>query len=481
MKMLKKLKIFNLRNIVIGLILGIGIVLRCIFYFYNRPFWNDECALALNVTNFWNFFKPLEYNQAAPQLFMYISKIFYYLIPAKELALRFFPFICSILSIWLFFIIAKQYLQKTFSRIVAISAFAICYPLCYYAQEFKQYSSDVLAFLLAISSYFYIDRIIANKKNTYLYGIILSILLWLSFSSFFAVLGVLATILLFPKSSLSKLRMPLLIIGINCLLIFYTNIHLNSNEYLHSYWQSSFINWNFSNFPKLIFDNCFYIFSSIYAEFFIITTIIISLIKEKGKAISCLLITPLTLSLLFAYCKIYPFSTRIILFLIPIFILLYAKLIDFVNIKNKIFSNIIKILICATVIIPMAINNYNLILKKNYTNEDIVTLLNTTKNLATRNDIVYISEGNSILFEYYKYLIPNNFSVFIEQTNYASQKEYTAHLSTNLEHGKTYYWIFAHHKNKQERLNEVYMWAKNKSNFKIFVDKNYNALIIFTN
>lgn len=163
--MLQKLKIFNLQNIVIGLILGIGIVLRCIFYFYNRPFWNDECALALNVTNFWNFFKPLEYNQAAPQLFMYISKIFYYLIPAKELALRFFPFICSILSIWLFFIIAKQYLQKTFSRIVAISAFAICYPLCYYAQEFKQYSSDVLAFLLAISSYFYIDRIIANKKK----------------------------------------------------------------------------------------------------------------------------------------------------------------------------------------------------------------------------------------------------------------------------------------------------------------------------
>ena len=315
MNMLKKLKIFNLQNIVIGSILGIGVVLRCVFYFYNRPFWNDECALALNITNLWNFFKPLEYNQASPQLFMYISKIFYLLIPAKEFALRFFPFICSILSIGLFFIVTKQYLQKTSSKIIAISTFAICYPLCYYAQEFKQYSSDVFSFLLIITSYFYIDKIIANRKNTYLYGIIVSILLWLSFSSFFAVLGVLATLLLFKKSSFAKLKIPILIIGINCLLIFCANIHLNSNAYLHSYWQSSFINWNFSNFPKLIFDNCFYVFNSIYAEFFIIATIIISLIKEKKNPIFYVLITPLALSLLFAYCKIYPFSTRIILFL----------------------------------------------------------------------------------------------------------------------------------------------------------------------
>ena len=81
----------NIFNILLIIVLAVGCILRILFYSYSRPFWNDECALALNILNTWNYFKPLEYGQAAPQLFMYGSKLAYYLLPSKELALRIIP------------------------------------------------------------------------------------------------------------------------------------------------------------------------------------------------------------------------------------------------------------------------------------------------------------------------------------------------------------------------------------------------------
>ena len=98
---------------------------------------------------------------------------------------------------------------------------------------------------------------------------------------------------------------------------------------------------------------------------------------------------------------------------------------------------------------------------------------------AAADDIVYISEGNSILYEYYKNEISLGSPVVVEHERYNDNLEYVKHLN-ELKKGKTYYWVFAHHPDKFARLKSVYLWAKEKPDFKMYADRKGNALIRFT-
>ena len=103
-----------------------GILLRVFLFLQDNAFWNDECALAFNIINnqhFFYFFKPLSYGQAAPPLFMIISKFFHAIINDIEQGLRLFPFISSILSIFVFYLFGTKVLQKKSSVFVAMILF----------------------------------------------------------------------------------------------------------------------------------------------------------------------------------------------------------------------------------------------------------------------------------------------------------------------------------------------------------------------
>lgn len=474
------IKIFDTYKISIFICIAIGIILRLLFFSYNRPFWNDECALALNIKNSWNYFVPLIYNQAAPQLFMYISKCLYTLLPAKEFALKIIPLLSSISSLWLFYLLAKKYLTKQFSIIIAVLEFAVCYPLCYYAQEFKQYSSDVFCFIAILLTYLYLDKYYTDRKKIAIYGIICAASIWFSFASLFALSSILFTMLIFDREKFSKLKISIILTVLSFIIFYFTNKYLNSNEYLHTYWGKFFISKNFSNLPKLMLYNVGYVFKSLFPILFIISSIIISFIKDNKNRNFYLLFFPLIIAIILSYFGIYPFAARLILYLIPIFILLATKILDYINIKNSFIRATLFFIIAFLIVVPTALDSYSNIIKKNYTSENIIYPLKTAINLAKNNDIIYISEGNKILYEYYKDYIKTNKKIIIEDTNYTNQNDYINHLE-NLESGKTYYWIMAHNPKKSERINTVYLWAKQKKDFQIYYDKNLNTLIIFTN
>ena len=471
---------FNTYKILIFICFAIGIILRLLFFSYNRPFWNDECALALNIKNSWNYFIPLIHNQAAPQLFMYISKFLYTLLPAKEIALRIIPLITSISSLWLFYLLAKKYLTKKFSIVISLLTFSLCYQLCYYAQEFKQYSSDVFCFIAILLSYFYIEKYSSDKKKTIILGIIYAISIWFSFTSLFALSSILFTILIFDRKKISKLKYAIIPTAISFILFYFSNRYLNSNNFLHMYWITFFISKNFSNLPSILFFNIEYIFNSIIPIFFIIYSTIVSLVKDNKNKNFYLLFFPLIFALALSYFGIYPLAARLILYLVPILILLAVKIFDFINIKNTFICTILFFTIAVFIAIPPALESYTNIIKKNYQVENIMYPLTTAINLAQKDDVIYISEGNSILYEYYKDKIKTNKKIIIEDTKATTQNAYIKRLE-NLEPGKTYYWIIAHNLKKDDRVKAVFLWAEKKKNFKIYCDKNLNTLIIFTN
>lgn len=466
--------------IILFFFIAIGIFFRCYFYSFGRTFWNDECALILNIINTNNYFTQLDYNQAAPPIFMYLSKIFYRIFHFKpEFVTRFIPFLSSIISIPIFFKIADKILKNKTSSLIAVILFSINYQLCYYAQEFKQYSTDVLIFLAIIL--FYLQADIKKCKNIKLiiYSILFALSIWLSN---IAIIGITTIAILYilnsehSKNFLKKLIIlflpPLISIG-TYIFVCYQTI---TNSFLHNYWDAFFINQSFYHFILLSIDNFKYFFSGwLFAGFLTLISFIIC-IKNYNKFENQLLYTPLIITLSLSYFEIYPFSKRLILFLVPIFILLIAKLICS---NKKSISIIMTIFISIFIITPDFVHTKYMIVNKKFHNEDILKPLNQARQLINPQEKILIGEGSQINFEYYKKFYDfSDVDIIIDKTSNSKIEDYIMHLN-NLPKGR-YYYIFGHHSNQIQWLNHLYSWAKQKPGSQIYTDESGNTLLIFT-
>src|ERR1700748_715444 len=89
--------------LVIAIII-VGVVLRLIYYFQNRCLFIDEANIARNIyeRSLEGLAKPLNYEQYAPPLFLWIIKISTLLFGCSEFAFRLFPLLCGIASLFLF-------------------------------------------------------------------------------------------------------------------------------------------------------------------------------------------------------------------------------------------------------------------------------------------------------------------------------------------------------------------------------------------
>lgn len=460
------------------MILFIGILLRIFFYSFNRYFWNDEAALALNILNINNYFIPLHWEQAAPTFFMYLSKLMYILVPQKELAVRFFPLVFSICSIFAFSKFITTYIDKSFTKFMAITAFSFSYPLVYYAQEFKQYSLDVLIFLLILLSYDYLKNLNSYKKK-FILAILYSLALYTSFPAFFAVFVIFFNLLLFNRNKFKKsyyMLIPIILTAISYV------IHCHSQIFdtgLHTYWQKGFLTFNINqdfNLITLFFE---YIFSTKFSVIFFLLTIFLCIKNKLFNEKYCLLYLPILLAITLSFMNIYPLHSRISLYLVPLIIILTIKFADFICLKNKLIEKIVLTTCCIFILFPLCKYTYNMVIKKNVLLEDFVTPLKLALNEADKDDIIIVADGGKWLYEYYKNVIVINHHVVVEQS-FTDENEYTKHLD-KYKSKQNYYLIYAHNRNKAQRLTTIYNWAKTKDNFNFVYDKSMNAMIRFKN
>jgi len=476
--MFKDFKTKSSVKIYLAIIL-IGIILRVVFYSFNRPFWNDECALGFNIADFniMNCFKSLLYGQAAPPLFLVISGVFEKIVPSVESALRLFPLLSSVLSIFVFYDLSKRVLNKKTSIFLALMLFCFNYRLVYYSQEFKQYSSDVLVFLSLLTSYFYIKIKNTEVKNLLLIGSGYAASIWLSFTSVFALFAVFCTLFIKKKNEYKKIFILFSPVVVSFACFYLSQHHLASSADLHTYWQNGFITKNFSNFYLLVVNYFSYSFTFAVIFFSFIIGIVLKLLDIKSEK-SLILLIPVITAVGLSYAHIYPLESRVSLYLIPICILFTASILDCVNFKHRVVNYILYFAIVLLFALPTVINTTYKLALKDFDKEDIVSPLNMAQSLIKDNDVLYIPDGSTISYMFYKknYNFKN---VEYEKQRINNSAAYTKYLD-QLPKNKTYYYIYSHFPQKQQRLNDVYLWAKNKPNFKIYVDKYSNALIIFT-
>ncbi|MFM8289215.1 MAG: hypothetical protein ACKOGA_21195 [Planctomycetaceae bacterium] len=134
-----------------GLWVGIGVLLRLVRYALPFPLWCDEYQLADNFIDrdLPGLFRPLVNNQVAPLGFLLIEKLNTLWLGFHPWALRLFPCVCAIASLFVMRQIARRLFTGT-AQVLAVAILAVSYYPIRLGSEVKPYAGDLLAALLLL-------------------------------------------------------------------------------------------------------------------------------------------------------------------------------------------------------------------------------------------------------------------------------------------------------------------------------------------
>ena len=388
----------KLYHIIIFLVLFIGILLRTKHFLEFSWLWGDEIALFENINdiNIFQIFMPLQSNQSAPSLFLFFSKInleiFRLICKDYTIGIKIIPYLASVISVISFYYLSKKIFTNKINIILANLIFCFNMHLIFFAQDFKQYSSDVCTFILILLSYFYIDIEKLERKNIYLIGFLYMLSIWFSFTGIYAVAAVLIVIISqnLKRNNILKLFYLTYPFIIGLIGLYITQSYLSSNSFLHKFWGYGFIS-NSTQFLFFIKTIIYYLGLPISKISIAITILfelgIFKLILTVNKPKSQLLLIPVIFMVFASALYIYPFYERLSLYMFPLFILITLYLFE---LKQK-YLNYLSLLLA----IPALI----LVLK--YQNPFTYTIYNP------RNPIKYAQENcNS------ETLLINNYDVY---------------------------------------------------------------------
>lgn len=134
------------KSIALGVLIA-GLLLRLVVYLQNRNLALDEQSLALNICerDWTGLFCCLDYQQHFPPFSLVLVEWMTQLTGISDSSLRFWPFLAGVLSLYLFYRIAKKEFQFPW---LPLLIFAGSVFVLRYQTEFKQYSLDILASVL---------------------------------------------------------------------------------------------------------------------------------------------------------------------------------------------------------------------------------------------------------------------------------------------------------------------------------------------
>lgn len=442
---------------VVFALIALGIIARSYYFFSHQYLYMDDASLAMNIISrdFFGLFTTLDYCQKSPPLFLVSTWIIYHIFGISEFGFRFIPFVSSVVSVFLFFKIAEKFLSNKISVLFALFLFAVNSKLIYYAQAFKQYSSDVLIALLLL--YFYIIFDSAEKKNYALFGLIIGILALFSYPVLFVFPIIVLLLLLnnFNKKTfinLCVLSVPFAIVSAYYLL--QAHGADSTQQDLIYLWKNielcGFFSKDISSNILTIKNNILYFFE--FCNFKLIILMILSGFlsffltnRNKFYLISGIFV----LSVIASILKIYPFSERTILFLLPLIILLISKNLDWFSLKKGVSYIILLFMMTSFV-------NYNFhYFEKMYTMKLNIQITSEDKHIREifedvcknmKEDDVYIDiRHNSIVKYYFKYYGKEDAEIIAPDINFSDtgfEKEEYMDWLKSCDKNKTY-WLFS--------------------------------------
>lgn len=427
----------NYQKLIIYLLVGAGVFLRLFHFFDNRSLWLDELYLAINIVerNLSALASPsLEYQQKAPIGFLWTVKILALMFGNKEMALRLFPLISGVLSLFVFIPVARYWLKPA-GAIAAIGILALAPPLVYHSVEIKQYSTELFATVLCLFLYvrYHKKQDLMSMALWAIYG---AVILWFSFSSIFILSGIAigsSLYYLYKKDwvtfgySLIPFGAWLISFVLNYLL--FTIKHADQEWLLHWFRHyNSFMPlppksladliWFFKSFYTLLdyplgllwnFNSAENTALRVVLKMSFIPIVlslfgVLSFIKTDRKSLM-VIIFPLLLTLLASGLELYPFFERLVVFLSPLLILLIARGCDRLTYAFSGYRNWRYVFCVLLLIGPLVSSSKELLnpalfgrYKKSYQREALSYVDRNYK----QGDVVYIYWNIQYAYEYYK-------------------------------------------------------------------------------
>lgn len=443
--------------ILLFLIFCLGFVLRLKCYILNPSLWQDESLLALNIKHksYLQMFGVLDSVQVAPPFFMIFTKMFVQLFGWSERVFRFIPFISGILSLIGFYFLSKKVLKTEFAILVSLLLCSININLIMYSNEFKPYELDVFFTILSLLFFVNLNLEEISVKKSFLFGMLISLIPWISFAPSFVILSGFILLLIKDKKRFFQkkiaLILPFFISGL--MFLFYASTNYASSgivswwsayrgfahDIMHLFYLIVHMLLYLFHFlyDKIYFHNVIFVFSTLLFVIILFIWGIILLSREKSDYIKLVSLTYILLIILSAL-SLYPMYGRLILFLIPINLLLVTKPLDLISVQDKVKS-IFVVSVAIIAFLPQSIalgyfkNNENLT-KREYNREMMYYMAKRIK----PTDTVFVDSAVDSQYLYYNQVfnIKNNvISNSLENLNLGS-KNIIAKFK------KGYYWLY---------------------------------------
>jgi hypothetical protein len=395
-------------------IILLGAVLRLRGYLANRSLWFDEASLSLNILNrgFGRMFQPLDANQAAPPGFLVLEKISTLFFGRSEYALRLIPLISALLALVIFYQVIRLCLIPEIVPL-ALTIFAVSGALIYYTAEVKQYSSDVLVGLLLIWMALEFDRRDQTWLNIGLIALAGAASVWFSHPAVFGLAGI-GCILIGEKAlrrDWKNVRMLLLagavwaasFVGLYLLVLQKTD----QNSALQAYWGSAFPIFPPRSLADLQLDGRLLLATFTdpggFSESFLAPLLWcagwVGMVWRKKKN-QLLLTAPLLFALAASWLHLYPYSGRLLLFLVPSLVIFISEGIFQLRIPDRGGTALIRILLVALLIYQPVKSTAKTFINPSQ-REEIKPVLAFVQSHWQAGDSLYVYNSAQPAFSYY--------------------------------------------------------------------------------
>ncbi len=317
-------------------LVGLGLALRLYHYARGRAVWHDEAALVLNALDkgFLELLGPLRFSEAAPPLFLWLTRAASLALGDGPLALRLLPFLASCASLLLLASSARRLLPE---RAVpwAVLLFAVSEQLLWHASEAKPYAMDVLCATALIALYARV-RPEAVGRWCLLFAALAPLMIWTSYPACFLLGGLVLALLpaVWRQRSIEAgLCFGLLGVSISgaFLALLLGPIHAQHDPVIHECWQNSFPDWSRPwSVPGWAFLStlgaCRYCCKPVGEAFAFLAALgAVGLWRGGRRGWTVLLLGPSALALLAACLHRYPYTgARVMVFAAPAVVLLTA-------------------------------------------------------------------------------------------------------------------------------------------------------------
>jgi hypothetical protein len=398
------------------LLILLGGLLRVRQYLTGRSLWSDEAMLALNIVNrdFAGMFKPLDYDQGSPIGFLLVEKIFSAILGESEFALRLFPLIVGLISLWLFYLLLKQ-ITSGFGLLTALALFAFNPRLIYYSSEVKQYILDMavtISLLLLAAPVFGTSP---RKKDFIRLAIGGLIALWFSHPATFVLAGIGFALLIIylQKHDTSNLGF---VIGMGLLwvleiILLYMLIlkDLSQNAYMREYWQGAFLPippWSDPGwFARNLNENIGIQFGIPYAVLFVFLVILIGwvVLFYRNQSYAIALASIIFVTLIASALGLYPVFERMILFLVPIGLILIGATLEafYGRVQRfKLLSELSVLFLAGYLLYGPFVTSIASFIEPKYF-EHIRPSLDFVRDSWKDGDVMYVSNGALPAFRFY--------------------------------------------------------------------------------